>query len=115
MDREREKDMEVKAGLGKEKRGLIADFDPSTPSVSEHSPPQALHFNTTDIRTAKFTWVKNRERCLDKMCPLSKGVAVRLFQVNESNNSLCPCVFTCLEILCGSHNHWHGEIAVINH
>lgn len=36
-NREREKGMEVKAGLGEEMRGLIADFDPGTPSSSEHS------------------------------------------------------------------------------
>lgn len=39
VDREQEKGME---GLGEKKRGLIADFDPGTPSVSEHSQPQAL-------------------------------------------------------------------------
>lgn len=82
-----------KEGLGEKKKGLIADFDPGTPSVSEHSQPQALHFNTPDIRTAKFTWVKNRERCLDKVCPHTEGVAARLCQVNESDNHCASICF----------------------
>jgi len=36
VDREQEKGMEAKEGLG-EKRSRIADFHPGTPIVSEHS------------------------------------------------------------------------------
>ncbi len=86
---EREKGMEVKAGLAEEMRGLIADFDPGTPSVSQHSPPQALHFNTPDIRTAKFTWVKNRERC----CVLFQRVWLQGYSRSMSQTILCPFVF----------------------
>lgn len=37
VDREQEKGMEAKEGLGEKKRGRIADFHQGTPSVSEHS------------------------------------------------------------------------------
>ncbi len=51
VDREREKGI-GKGSVGRRDEGSDCRLDPGTPSVSEHSPPQALHFNTTDTRTA---------------------------------------------------------------